>query len=141
MAARAKILQRTRDMEGTHACVPQGYEGGCASKCYGLQPHESYVAVGRADGANWNDCMSATLLVRARPHPARWTTANRLGLGTAAEHGFLNDAQRPNVRAVQVAPGAHLPPDFAFFLTSPTAPPGGRAGTEHVDGLWCGEPA
>jgi hypothetical protein len=37
MAARAKILQRTRDKEGTHACIPRGFEGGCASKCYGLQ--------------------------------------------------------------------------------------------------------
>jgi len=62
MAARAKILQKTRDEEGTHACVPLGYEGGCTSKCYGLQPHESYVAQGRADGANWNDCQSATLM-------------------------------------------------------------------------------
>jgi hypothetical protein len=31
----------------------------------GLQPHESYIAQGRVDGANWNDCESATLMVRA----------------------------------------------------------------------------
>ena len=116
MAARAKILQRTRDMEGTHACVPQGYEGGCASKCYGLQPHESYVAVGRADGANWNDCMSATLLVRARPHPARWTTANRLGLGTAAEHGFFERRTTPKRSRRASSPRSSSPTGFRIFF-------------------------
>jgi hypothetical protein len=92
MAARAKILQKTRDEEGTHACVPLGYEGGCTSKCYGLQPHESYVAQGRADGANWNDCQSATLMVRVLcPHPAlKGELSARAGAGSETDMPILS---------------------------------------------------
>jgi hypothetical protein len=39
MAARAKILQLA-GADGTHPCVPEGFEGGCKDKCYGLEPGE-----------------------------------------------------------------------------------------------------
>ena len=75
MAARAKILSSagaaSRESSGAaseasaaaeergHPCVPSGFRGGCEGKCYGLPPDASYVAVARAEGADFEACAAA----------------------------------------------------------------------------------
>mmetsp|Transcript_22452 Transcript_22452/g.31211 ORF Transcript_22452/g.31211 Transcript_22452/m.31211 type:complete len:510 (+) Transcript_22452:58-1587(+) len=63
MAGRAHILQTTAEVpEGTHPCVPLGYEGGCTEKCYGLPPGEGYQAKARVDGAIWGNCLGVATM-------------------------------------------------------------------------------
>ena len=59
MAARAKILQLADSATGTHPCVPAGFEGGCETKCYGLNPGEGYRAKARAEGADFDACLAS----------------------------------------------------------------------------------
>ena len=66
MAARAKILSSAgaasasaAAAERGHPCVPAGFRGGCEGKCYGLPPDASYVAVARAEGADFEACAAA----------------------------------------------------------------------------------
>jgi apyrase len=65
MAARAKILKQNLD-EGdrgwqSHPCAAKGFNGGCTEKCYGLEPTDSYAAIGRNEGANFEECVDAAL--------------------------------------------------------------------------------
>mmetsp|Transcript_9890 Transcript_9890/g.11418 ORF Transcript_9890/g.11418 Transcript_9890/m.11418 type:complete len:482 (+) Transcript_9890:145-1590(+) len=57
MAGRAKILKAGADPEGTHPCAPEGLDGGCEAKCYGLQPTDSYHAKGRENGGDFEQCV------------------------------------------------------------------------------------
>ena len=66
MAARAKILSSAGAASASeaaeergHPCVPAGFSGGCEGKCYGLPPDASYVAVARAEGADFEACAAA----------------------------------------------------------------------------------
>ena len=66
MAARAKILSSAGAASASaaapergHPCVPAGFRGGCEGKCYGLPPDASYVAVARAEGADFEACAAA----------------------------------------------------------------------------------
>ena len=59
MAARAKILQLADPATGTHPCVPEGFEGGCKTKCYGLEPGEGYDAKAREEGADFDSCLAS----------------------------------------------------------------------------------
>lgn len=61
MAARAKILAFADADAGTHPCVPAGFRGGCESRCYGLAPGETYVAVAREEGADFEQCLASVL--------------------------------------------------------------------------------
>ena len=59
MAARAKILKLADPATGTHPCVPEGFEGGCKEKCYGLEPGEGYDAKAREEGADFDACLAS----------------------------------------------------------------------------------
>jgi len=60
VAVRAKIFNEGKNEDGSHPCLPTGFADSCEKDCYGLEPGETYAALGSGDGSDFVKCLAAT---------------------------------------------------------------------------------
>jgi len=61
VAVRAKIFNNGKNEDGSHPCLPAGFVDSCEKDCYGLEPGETYAALGSGDGSDFDKCLAATI--------------------------------------------------------------------------------
>lgn len=61
VAVRAKIFNNGKNDDGSHPCLPAGFADSCEKDCYGLEPGETYAALGSGDGSDFDKCLAATM--------------------------------------------------------------------------------
>lgn len=61
VAVRAKIFNNGKNDDGSHPCLPAGFADSCEKNCYGLEPGETYAALGSGDGSDFDKCLAATM--------------------------------------------------------------------------------
>jgi apyrase len=60
VAVRPKIFSVGKNKDGSHPCLPNAFADSCEKDCYGLEPGETYAAIGSSDGSDFTRCLLAT---------------------------------------------------------------------------------
>jgi apyrase len=60
VAVRPKIFSVGKNRDGSHPCLPNAFADSCEKDCYGLEPGETYAAIGSNDGSDFERCLLAT---------------------------------------------------------------------------------
>ena len=60
VAVRPKIFSVGKNKDGSHPCLPNAFADSCEKDCYGLEPGETYAAIGSSDGSDFERCLLAT---------------------------------------------------------------------------------
>jgi len=57
VAVRPKIFSVGKNKDGSHPCLPNAFADSCEKDCYGLEPGETYAAIGSSDGSDFTRCL------------------------------------------------------------------------------------
>ena len=88
VAVRPKIFSVGKNKDGSHPCLPNAFADSCEKDCYGLEPGETYAAIGSSDGSDFTT-VSARHDAGARGKLRESTVFVRRRLDDAAQNAPL----------------------------------------------------